>query len=134
MSFAKVILREWESKVDTGIPDIQNEQHFRQLVQVLVDYNLSETFIQEFVGNLLDGPKQPVYEYMVRDIDGPMYYKRKQGTTLWSIISENEVPSGVTIIKEEKPLDKMLTWTDEKGEKKSGTARSVIQTLSLIHI
>jgi hypothetical protein len=82
MSFTSVILREWATRVHNGSPNIESEQHLRELVHVLVEYDQSASFIHEFVSNLM----------------------------------------------EDKPLDKELTWKDKKsGERKTGTARSVIQ-------
>lgn len=30
------------------------------------------------------------FEYQIRDIDGPVYYKRKKGSDVWSFINEDE--------------------------------------------
>lgn len=54
MSFEKVILREWASRTHNGKPNIHNKQHISTLVNVLVDYELSESFINTFIQNLTE--------------------------------------------------------------------------------
>jgi len=82
MAFLDNILNEIAHRLDNGKPDWTNEVHVRTLVTTLVEMNLPDEFITEFVGNLMEA----------------------------------------------SALDKELTWTDEEsGEKKTGTARSVLQ-------
>jgi len=52
MSFIDTILRDLAEVVHNGIPDLQNEQHLRQLVQVMVNRNIPDTVIYEVFENL----------------------------------------------------------------------------------
>jgi hypothetical protein len=58
MRVINTILREWAQRVDDGQPNPQNPEHITELVNSLVKYDLPESFIYEFVGNLMEAPKK----------------------------------------------------------------------------
>ena len=58
---------------------------------------LSESYrnkIQKLAGIPISESKKVEYEYQVRDIDGPIFYKRKKGDDNWNFISAEEFAEG----------------------------------------
>lgn len=54
---------------------------------------LSESYrhrIKTLAGIPINESKEVKWEYQVRDIDGPIFYKRKKGEKIWSFISAEE--------------------------------------------
>ena len=54
---------------------------------------LSESYksrIQSLAGIIVESKKNTEYEFQVRDIGGPIFYKRKKGESVWEFISSED--------------------------------------------
>ena len=54
---------------------------------------LSESYksrIQSLAGIIVEAKKNVEYEFKIRDIGGPVFYKRKKGESIWNFISAED--------------------------------------------
>jgi len=54
---------------------------------------LSESYkyrMQALAGIVIESKKNTEYEFQVRDIGGPVFYKRKKGESIWEFISAED--------------------------------------------
>jgi len=107
MRVINTILREWAQRVDDGQPNPQNPEHITELVNSLVKYDLPESFIYEFVGNLMDGPT------LITEKEEKFYAKNTETDELIDFNSEEARDKAV----DEKPnYEKADKNDDEKGQ------------------
>jgi hypothetical protein len=54
---------------------------------------LSESYksrMQSLAGIIVEAKKNIEYEFQIRDIGGPVFYKRKKGKSVWEFISSED--------------------------------------------
>jgi hypothetical protein len=64
--------------------------------------------MQTLAGIITEGKESLQYEFQIRDIGGPIFYKRKKGDSLWDFISAEE-------FAENSHKGKIIEW-DKKNK------------------
>ena len=58
MGFIDNILNEWAHRTKTGSPNVHDKEDLKHLVAALFEMNMSEDFINEFVGNIIEDKEE----------------------------------------------------------------------------
>lgn len=72
--------------------------------------NLSESYknkLRVLAGINESKESKPEFEYQIRDIDGPVFYKRKKGEDTWKFISTED-------FAQEACSGKVIKWDESK--------------------
>jgi hypothetical protein len=61
-TFIDDVLLELSMRVDNGMPDLNDKAHLKVLREILIEWNVDETFIRQYIKNIKDGPVETIYE------------------------------------------------------------------------
>jgi hypothetical protein len=119
MSVIQTILREWAKRVDDGQPNPTNPKHIRKLVETLRMYDNSESFIHEFVQNIMEiDPNKEDDEKKARDAKSKEVEKEREDNA-------KEAGDRVDKAKAEKEKDKADKESEEGDSEPDAESQDV---------